>query len=160
MKHALLLTAWLIALPSHGQDDVRHEGYKALDGFVGTWTIPGQESSYQETCAWYHGERHIVCNTESKRKDGSIGHSMSILSFVPDQGYVYTGIGSRGRYETHEKGTFQGGILEYIDQANGETTRIRIGPFADPRIIPFIVHTSRNGIDWTLAESFTYTRVK
>jgi hypothetical protein len=120
MKHALLLTALLVVCPSHGQDRARHEGYEALDGFVGTWTIPGQESTYQEVCAWYHGERHIICNTESKRKDGSIAHSMSILSFVPDHGYVYTGIGSRGRYETHEKGTFQNGILEYTDHARSE----------------------------------------
>jgi hypothetical protein len=160
MKYALLLTALSFAFPSHGQDKTRDEGYKALDAFVGTWTIPGQESTYKETCGWYHGERHIVCNTELIRKDGSIGHSMSILSFVPDQGYVYTGIGSRGRYETHDNGTFRDGVLEYIDQANGETTRIRIGPFTDHKIVPFNVHTSKNGTDWELAESFNYTRVK
>ncbi len=160
MKHTLLLTVLLVALPSHGQDKARHEGYKALDGLVGTWTIPGQESTYKETCAWYHGERHIVCNTESTRKDGSIAHSMSILSFVPDHGYVYTGIGSRGRYETHEKGTFQNGILEYSDHTDGETTRIRIGPFTDRTIVPFVVHTSKNGADWQLVDSFNYTRVK
>lgn len=160
MKHALLLTALLVSFPGHGQDAPRHEGYKALDGFVGTWTVPGQEATYRETCAWYHGERHIVCNTRMKRKDGSTGHAMSILSFVPDQGYVYTGIGSRGRYETHEKGTFQDGILEYLDQADGETMRIRVGPFTDRKSIPFIVHTSKNGTDWELAESFNYIRVK
>ena len=160
MKRALLLMALLIALPTHGQDKARHEGYRALESFVGTWTIPGQESTYLEACAWYHGERHIVCNTEAKRKDGTIGYSMSILGFLPDEGYVYTGIGSRGRNETHEKGTFHDGVLEYIDQADGETTRIRIGPFADQMIIPFIVHTSKNGTDWELAESFNYTRVK
>ena len=139
MRHALLLAALLAAFPSHGQDKARHEGHEALGSFVGTWTIPGQEATYKETCAWYHGERHIVCNTESKGKDGALGHSMSILSFVPDHGYVYTGIGSRGRYETHEKGTFQNGVLEYTDQANGEITRIRIGPFTDRKIIPFAV---------------------
>jgi hypothetical protein len=160
MKRAFFLAALLVALPSNGEDETRHEGYEVLEGFVGTWTIPGQESTYQETCAWYHGERHIVCNTVSKRKDGSLGHSMSILSFVPDRGYVYTGIGSRGRYETHENGTLQDGILEYIDRGEGETTRIRIGPFSDRSLIPFIVHTSSNGTDWTLVESFNYTRVK
>lgn len=160
MNHALLLTALLITFAAYGQDQARHEGYSPLESFVGTWTIPGQESTYKETCSWYHGERHIVCNTETRRNDGSIGHSMSILSFVPDHGYVYTGIGSRGRYETHETGTYRDGILEYIDQANGEITRIRIGPFTDRKIIPFSVHTSKNGADWELAESFNYTRVK
>jgi hypothetical protein len=160
VKCALLLTVLLAAFPSQGQDKPRHEGYKVLEGFVGTWTIPGQESTFKETCAWYHGERHIVCNTESRRKDGSMGHSMSILSFVPDQGYVYTGIGSRGRYKTHEKGTVKDGVLEYTDRVDGETTRIRIGPFTDPRTLQFIVHKSRNGTDWELAESINYTRAK
>jgi hypothetical protein len=160
MRHTLFLAALLATFPSHGQDKARHEGYRALDSLIGTWTIPGQESTYKETCAWYHGERHVLCNTESKRKDGSIAHSMSILGFVPDQGYVYTGIGSRGRYETYEKGTFQNGILEYTEQANGETTRIRIGPFTNRTIVPFIVHTSKNGTDWELADSFNYTRVQ
>ena len=160
MKRTLLLIAFLAAFPSLGQDRARNEGYTALDGLVGTWTIPGQESTYKETCAWYQGERHIVCNTVSERKDGSIGHSMSILSFVPDEGYVYTGIGSGGRYATHEKGTFEDGILQYTDQANGGTIRIRIGPFTDRNIVPFTVHSSRNGTDWELVESFNYTRVK
>ena len=160
MTCALFVTALLAASSSSGQETPRHDDYKILDGFVGSWTIPGQEDTYLETCAWYHGERHVVCNTEFKRKDGSTGQSMSILSFVPGHGYVYTGIGSRGRYETHERGTYQDGILEYIDNANGETTRIRIGPFTDRNAIPFVVHTSRNGTDWDLAESFTYVRVK
>jgi hypothetical protein len=85
---------------------------------------------------------------------------MSILSFIPDQGYVYTGIGNRGRYETHERGTFKNGILEYIDRTDGEITRIRIGPFTNRAAIPFVVHTSKNGTDWELAESFNYIRVK
>lgn len=160
MKHALLVTALLVAFPCHSQDKARHEGYEALEGLVGVWTIPGQETTYEETCAWYHGARHIVCNTESRREDGTIGHSMSVLGFVPDQGYVYTGIGSGGRYETHEKGTLRNGVLEYVDQTDGVATRIRIGPFTDRNIVPFNVHTSRNGADWQLAESFNYVRVK
>lgn len=160
MKPVLFASLLLLAFPTHAQDPARHEGYKVLDGFVGTWTIPGQEATYREACAWYHGERHIVCNTETKRKDGSTGHSMSILSFVPEQGYVYTGIGSRGRYETHEKGTFRDGILEYVDPADGETVRIRIGPFTDRKVLPFVVHTTKDGKNWTLAESFNYIRVK
>ena len=160
MKLAFLLSAMVVTVSAQGQEPPRHAGYDPLGAFVGSWTIPGQESTYLETCGWYHGERHIVCNTTSKRKDGSTGNSMSILSFMPDHGYVYTGIGSRGRYETHERGTFKDGILEYIDRIDGEMTRIRIGPFTNRTIIPFIVHTSKSGTDWVLAESFNYIRVK
>ena len=160
MKLAFLLSALIVTALALGQEQSRHAGYDPLGAFVGSWTIAGQESTYLETCGWYHGEHHIVCNTNSTRKDGSVGHSMSILSFIPDHGYVYTGIGSRGRYETHERGTYKEGILEYIDQANGEITRIRIGSFTDRTTIPFVVHTSKNGADWDLAESFNYIRVK
>ena len=160
MRHALWLLALLAGASARSQQPPRHAGYDALEGFVGSWTIAGQETTYLETCAWYHGERHIVCNTETKRKDGSTGNSMSILSFVPDEGYVYTGIGSRGRYETHERGTFRDGVLEYLDPSADGTTRIRIGPFTDRKLIPFVVHTSKNGADWELVESFNYVRTK
>ena len=150
----------VVAVSAQGQEQPRHAGYDPLGAFVGSWTIPGQESTYLEACAWYHGERHIVCHTTSKRKDGSTGNSMSILSFMADHGYVYTGIGSRGRYETHERGTFKDGILEYTDRIDGEITRIRIGFFTDRTVIPFVVHTSKNGSDWELADSFNYIRVK
>lgn len=160
MKHVLPLATLLLAFPAFAQEQPRHEGYAPLEGFVGSWTIPGQEDTYLETCAWYHGERQIVCNTESKRKDGSIAHGMSILSFVEGQGYVYTGIGSRGRYETHEGGTFKDGILEYIDRSSEGITRIRIGPFKDRNLLPFNVDTSPDGVKWEQAESFNYVRVK
>lgn len=160
MKLAFVLSALIVTTWAFGQEPSRHAGYDPLGAFVGSWTTAGQENTYLETCGWYHGERHIVCNTKATRKDGSVGHSMSILGFIPDHGYVYTGIGSRGRYETHERGTYEDGILEYIDQANGEITRIRIGPFMDRSIIPFIVQTSKNGADWDLAESFNYIRVE
>jgi hypothetical protein len=160
LKPAFVIIAVFAFTSAHAQVQPRHAGYEPLSAFVGSWTISGQESTYLETCGWYHGERHIICNTTLKRTDGSTGNSMSILSFIPDQGYVYAGIGSRGRYETHERGTFKDGLLEYIDRANGESTRIRIGPFSDRQVIPFVVHTSKNGTDWDLAESFNYIRVK
>ena len=160
MRRTLLFAMLVLILPSQGRADARHEGYAALDALVGTWTIPGREATYRETCAWYHGERHVVCSTESKREDGSIGHSMSILGFVPGEGYVYTGIGSGGRYESHERGTFEDGILEYLEEAGGETTRIRVGPFTDRNVVPFQVHTSKNGTEWELVDSFDYARVR
>ena len=102
MKLIVLLAALVLTSPSVAQEP-RHQGYAPLEGLVGSWTIAGKEGSYLETCDWYDGRRHIICNTEAKRKDGSISRGMSILSFVPEQGYVYTGIGNRGRYETNDK---------------------------------------------------------
>lgn len=159
MKHALLFAALLISSPSFAQERPRHEGYAPLEGLVGRWTIAGQESTYLEVCDWYDGKRHIICNTESKRKDGSTSRSMSILSFVPDQGYVYTGIGSRGRYDTYRGGTYTHGVIEYSDSSAEPRTRIRIGPFRDKNTVPFSVHSSRDGVTWEQADSFSYVRV-
>jgi hypothetical protein len=160
MKHVLLLAALLISSPLFSEEKPRHEGYAPLEGLVGTWTIAGKEGTYLETCDWYEGKYHIICNTKSKRKDGSTSHSMSILSFVPEQGYVYTGIGSAGRYETYRGGTHNNGIIEYLDQSAGAHTRIRIGPFSDKKIVPFNVHTSQDGVRWEQADSFNYVRIK
>lgn len=160
MKHVLPLAMLLLSFPSSAQEPPRHAGYAALEGFVGSWTVPGQEDTYLETCDWYHGKRHIVCNTESRREDGSMSYSMSILSFVPDQGYVYTGIGSRGRYKTHQGGIYKDGILEYIDRTDEGFTRITIGPFDDRKSLPFNVHTSTDGTKWEPVNSFNYIRVE
>lgn len=160
MKHVLLLTALTVALPAFAQEQLRHEGYEPLEGLVGSWTIAGQEGTYLETCDWYHGKRHIICHTESKRKDGSTSHSMSILSFVPEQGYVYTGIGSRGRYQTYKEGVYKDGVIEFVDHSSEGHTRIRVGPFSDEKLVPFNVHTSQDGVKWDPAESFNYIRVQ
>jgi len=149
----------LLGLPVLPQEETRHEGYAPLENFVGSWTIPGREGTYLETCDWYQGRHHIICNTEASRDDGSISYSMSILSFVPGQGYVYTGIGSRGRYETHQGGTFTDGVLEYLDRADEGMIRIRVGPFVG-EAIPFQVQTSIDGTEWQEAESFSYIRAR
>ena len=160
MKHRLALLALLFASAATAQEAPRHEGYAPLENLVGSWTIAGKEKTYLETCAWYHGKRHIVCNTTSKRDDGSISHGMSILSFVPDQGYVYTGIGSSGRYETFRDGKYEAGVLEYLDPSAESQTRIRVGPFSDWTRIPFNVHASRDGVTWEAVDSFDYVRVE
>ena len=160
MKHVPILAALLVSSPAFAQEPPRHEGYSALEGLVGSWTIAGREGSYLETCDWYDGRHHIICTTESKRKDGSIARGMSILSFIPDQGYVYTGIGNRGRYETYRGGTYVDGVIEYLERSGDAHTRIRIGPFTDRNLVPFNVHSSRDGVTWEQADSFNYVRVK
>ena len=160
MNQICALGLLLLASPAIAKEPAGSQGSAALGGLVGTWTIQGRESTYIETCAWYDGERHIVCNTESKRADGSTAHSMSILGFVAGKGYVYTGIGSRGRYETYANGTFEDGILEYLDRTPEGITRIRLGPFSDRSVLPFNVHTSADGVKWVEVESFRYIRIK
>jgi hypothetical protein len=160
MKSTLVLTALLAVGLARAEDTPPTEGHDLLQRLVGTWTIEGREDRYKETCGWYHGERHVVCHTESRRKDGTISHSMSILAHVAGQGYVYTGIGANGRYETYRGGTFEDGVLEYNDATGGEHVRIRMGPFTESDVVPFKVHVSKDGKAWTEADAFNYRRVK
>lgn len=140
----------------------RAPGYAPLQGFVGHWTTQGREQLFRETCDWYHGKFHVVCHSESKRADGSIAHGMSILSFVPATGYVYTGIGSRGRYETFEKGRWEDGKFVFDSAATKDgkpiTNRISIGPFTDAGF-QFVVTTSSDGVNWTEAARTRYVRL-
>jgi len=95
----------------------RHPGYDKLQMFVGDWTIEGRESAYREKCDWFDGRFHVVCHTQSKRSDGTVGRGISILGYLPDEdAYTYHGIGSRGRNETM-RGTFEGTTFK----AHGES---------------------------------------
>lgn len=167
MKHLKatfpLMLAASIAVAQAAQEPERAPEYDPLEGFVGRWTTQGRETQFLETCSWYYGKFHVVCNAESKRADGSIGHSMSILSYVPGAGYVYSGIGSKGRYETFDRGRWSDGkfIFDSTSSTDGKavTNRITIGPFTDKGFL-FVVTTSTDGVAWTEADQTTYIRLK
>ena len=160
MKRFLLSAALLITPCACAQAPPRHAGYAPLEGLVGNWTIAGREGIYLETCDGYDGQRHVICHMASTRKDGSPARGMSILSFVPEQGYVYTGIGHRGRYETYRGGTYSNGVLQYLDRSAGSHVRIRIGPLGDKGVMPVSVQSSQDGVEWEQADPFDYIRVK
>lgn len=95
----------------------RHPSYAKLQMFVGHWTIEGRENTYLEKCDWFDGRFHVVCYTESQRSDGTVGRSISILGYLPEEdAYTYYGIGSRGRNEAM-RGTFEGSTFK----AHGES---------------------------------------
>lgn len=138
------------------------DGYERLAPLIGRWTQKGMESSYVETCRWFDGRYHVVCDTEFKRADGSTGRGMSILGYVADEDrYVYVGIGSNGRTETMT-GTFRDGLLEFkpdpIDGGIPGFSRVRMGPFAG-RDVPFVAESSIDGVAWTTEVSITYVRL-
>lgn len=142
--------------PDHSAD------YARLDPLVGRWTVKGREGRFVETCQWYQGGFHVVCQSESAREDGSKGIGTSILSFVPGKGYVYTGIGSSGRYETLSGGVFADGKIVFTTTANEDgksvATRISLGP-PDDKGFPFVVDTATDGGAWTVVESIEYVKL-
>jgi hypothetical protein len=137
--------------------------YDPLQHFVGRWTERGNEKTFVEVCTWFDGNFHVVCNAERKRADGSVGRSLSILSYVPDEGYVHVGIGNKGSYETLKNGTFRKGLFEFLSKTKERdkslVTRIRIGPFTEQGF-PFVVDTSTDGGPWVAAGTTDYVKLK
>jgi hypothetical protein len=144
-------------------EPVRASWYDRLSPLVGRWTNKGREETHLEVCRWYDGKFHIVCETERKRSDGSIGRSMSILSYLPDKdSYTYYGIGDKGSNDAMS-GVFHDGILEFTAEAgdNGVmiVSRVRIGPFSGLEV-PFIAETSNDRVTWKIDASFDYVRLE
>jgi hypothetical protein len=141
----------------------RPSGYDSLQHFVGRWTERGNEKTFLEVCTWFDGKFHVVCNAERKRADASVGRSLSILGYVPNEGYVHVGISNKGTYETLQNGTFRAGQFEFLSTAKeGDksiVTRIRIGPFTEQGF-PFVVDTSTNGGPWVAAGTTDYVKLK
>jgi hypothetical protein len=162
---ALLIGASFCHVPAVQSEPTlpaRANGYDRLAPLIGRWTQKGRESSYVETCRWFDGRYHVVCDTEFKRADGSTGRGMSILGYVADEDrYVYVGIGSNGRTETMS-GTFRDGVLEFTPESTGGgmtgKSRVRMGPVAG-REVPFVAESSMDGVAWTTEATITYIRL-
>lgn len=84
---ALVITACAPS-PSIEIASSRPAAYAPLQSFVGRWTVKGREAAFVETCDWYHGGFHIVCNSENRRADGSLGRGMSLIGYLADEWQV------------------------------------------------------------------------
>jgi hypothetical protein len=141
----------------------RHPGYDKLQMFVGDWTIEGRENTYVEKCDWFDGRFHMVCHTESKRSDGSVGRGISILGYLPEEdAYTYHGIGSRGRNETM-RGTFEGSVFkahgESRDGGKRVKSRVTIAPAANGDFT-FRSESATDDGPWTIDGSILYKRMR
>jgi hypothetical protein len=141
----------------------RPPDYDNLQHFVGRWAERGNEKTFLEVCEWFDGKFHVVCKAERKRPDGTVGHSLSILGYVPGEGYVHVGIGDKGSYETLQHGTFRNGVFEFLSTAKeGDkpiVTRIRIGPFTQQGF-PFVVDTATDAGKWVAGGRTDYVKLK
>jgi hypothetical protein len=155
--HPLALLAIAAAAPAFAAE--RAPEYDALQLFVGAWTQQGSESVFREDCDWFEGRHQVVCHSTRQRDDGSVSRGMSLLGYTPADGYVYTGIGSRGRFEMLRGGRFQDGrfVFESTATEDGKAvaSRITIGPRTDAGF-HFVVETSTDGGPWTHADTTVY----
>ena len=133
--------------------------YDALALFLGAWTQAGSEAVFREDCDWFDGRHQVVCHSTRQREDGTVSRGMSVLGYTPAQGYVYAGIGSRGRFEMLSGGRYAEGrfTFESTAQEDGKpvTTRIVIGP-RTAKGFDFVVHTSTSGGPWVHADTTVY----
>ncbi len=141
----------------------RPPSFDNLQHFVGRWTVQGSEKTFLEVCDWFDGKFHVVCNAERIRPNGTVGRSLSILSYVPSEGYVHVGIFNKGSYETLQNGTFREGLFEFLSTAKAGSktvvTRIRIGPFIELGFL-FVVDTATDGGPWVAAGTTNYLKLK
>lgn len=153
---AALLSAGLLT-PAFAAE--RGPEYDALAIYLGAWTQKGREAVFREECDWYDGRFQIVCHSTSSRADGSTGRGISILGYTSTEGYVYTGIGNRGRFEMLRGGTYANGqfVFKSTAQEDGKsvTSRITIGP-RSAEGFPFVVDTSTDGGPWTRVDTTEY----
>lgn len=159
---AALFTTGCAPSPSIEIASSRPAAYAPLQSFVGRWTVKGREAAFIETCDWYHGGFHIVCNSENRRTDGSLGRGMSLIGYSADEKvYTYLGIGSRGRNE-RQTAVYGDGVFEFTGTSRKDgksiAPRIRMGPFT-AREVPFTVETSTDGGPWVHESTITYVRL-
>ena len=166
MARTLVVAALFAAACAHSPPieiaPSRHAAYAPLQSFVGRWTVKGREQVFVEACDWYHGGFHVVCHSENRRADGSIGRGMSLIGYSADEGvYTYLGIGSRGRNE-RQTAVYRDGVFEFTGMARKDgrkiVSRVRMGPFSGPEV-PFVVETSTDGGPWVHESTITYVRL-
>jgi hypothetical protein len=153
----LLLVAAAQAAPAPAQATHTPDVEARLAAIVGDWTIPGQETSYRETCTWY-GERAFVVCASTDAADGTM--SQSILGYSKARGrFTYQNYAGSGT-SRHELGFPHGarGIV-YTDERLSDGRPARISTFVEPQPdgrLRFRQDKSVEGGPWQNAVDFYY----
>ena len=107
-----------------------------LSPLVGRWTMASLPPGVRlvETCEWFVGERHVVCQMRSESTDWRRG-ALTIFSWDPvDSTYAMTAIGSGGQ-RMALRGPARGDTLDLEGELTTGTEhkriRVRIVPRAD-----------------------------
>lgn len=125
---------------------------------VEDWTIEGMESSYRETCRWYHQRSFVVCETVD-RSEGEPSHSVSILGWsaaASHYTYHHYGQNGRSRSETCFANALQG--LTCLAERRAETGLVQSRSYIWPVEggAAFRQERSENGGPWTESVSLKY----
>jgi hypothetical protein len=155
---AIAFSLAFVSLPSAAAAQTHPPDIEArLAKVVGDWTIPGQENSYRETCAWYGKRAFVVC-TSTDTSDGSM--SQSILGFSKAKGrftyHNYSGSGSSRSELGFPHGT--SGIV-YTDERDSADGLARVTTWVEPQTdgrLRFRQARSVKGGPWVQTVEFFY----
>jgi hypothetical protein len=146
MRRSLLLLLFAITAAAFAEEDPKAK----LSRFIGDWTVEGKETTFRETCEWFHNRSHVVCNSESKRASG-IGRGVSVFSYSEaKKRLVYYHYGSSG--VVAEMDVFFVGDIFYAtgerrDGADLIREQVRITWLPDGTM-DFQEEASTNGAEW------------
>lgn len=148
----------LVAVDLGAEVKPNREAMKIIEG---EWTIEGAEATFRETCEWFHLRSHMVCNSESRRKDGSVKRGVSVFSFSDEKGrFVYYHYGSSGIVVVHDV-FFDGPTLlatgERRDGNDLIRNQVKMSPRSDGSY-DFVEQESTNGGPWIESARVHYIR--
>src|SRR5687768_10000617 len=141
-RSALALSLLVIGLPLSAQAPGAKAAPNAvtplgkLAPLVGRWTMASLPAgvTLEETCEWFVGDRHVVCQMRSRSPDWQRG-ALTIFSYdAADSSYAMTAFGSGGQ-QSVARGRARGDTLvfdgELRTDAGRKRTRVTIVPRVD-----------------------------
>ena len=152
----LVLSAVALSWNAMATTDPRAE----LDFFHGTWTVQGQEATYNETCAWLPGKGFLACNAED-RSEKEPSFSMSVFGYSGIDGlYTYTGFDGSGSQRVL-RGSHLDGVWQFFGSSergpNWRRWQVTIKPTKAG--FSFRQEVSDRGGPWTETVRIEYVRL-
>lgn len=164
-RATMILTSLIIysgvALAHHDGPPQAGPEHQKLARFVGKWSGsgdmkpgpfgPGGKMTWTETCEWFPGNFHIVCNSSSSGPSGEV-KGISILGYdAASKMYTYYGVDNTGQGD-YAKGTVQGKIWTYQNETTieGKTIKSRFVIDAVSDVLnKFKWEMSQDGATWS-----------
>ena len=139
MPRIILALSCLFAapvLPAQSATAAARAKLARLAPLIGTWTMSGLPEGVHltETCEWFVGERHVVCQMRSQSPQWQRG-ALTIFSYdAVDSTYTMTAFGSGGQHSA-ARGRPRGDTLVFEGElrtaAGSKRTRVTIVPRSD-----------------------------
>ncbi len=161
LRYLTFVVAVLLSPPLYAQG--AESPRERLSFLVGEWTIEGREDSFREVCAWFDGRSHVVCNSESRTKKGTVRRGVSVFSYSEnDAGFKYYHYNNAGVIVAQNAFVIGGGLMTTSESRVGSDL-IREQCWMTPRengLFDFREETSKNGGAWEVTTKVRYVPLK